>query len=188
MFFDSFVNGGIPIEEVIQDVYGKIVVVFVLDNFIAALPEKYCCRLCNGIQLGNSIFLISSSAANSFILEDDKEAACNCFLGTNLTNKIGIVLLEYTASLVSFICNFLLDLVKMSVYVRFLGEYLELNFRGADLEVGHKGVDDIPLFTGTAEKEVDWGHLDDFDKSMITGVNDPVAYIFDGKILRYGIL
>ena len=139
------------------------------------------------MQGGNGISFLITTAAVLLILKDDEEPAGGGFPGTDLGDQVQIVLLQHAAVRVCLLIHFLADDIRMLVKVCPLGKNLELDLHGADLQVADKGVDDIPLLTGAAQKKIDGNHFDDLQITVVLGVDNTIFNFGNGQILGSGI-
>ena len=78
--------------------------------------------------------------------------------------------------------QFLAHRFNVPVDVRPSGQGLKLAFDRGDFQIGHKGIDDVALLSGAAEKKIDGDDLDQLDVPVVSGVNDAVFHLFNGDI------
>lgn len=172
----------IPAEEVVEDVNGKFIFVIRDNDFVSTLTQVVACRMDGSLQGSDGIaFFIFSGIAPGLMLEDQKKAARNRFPGTDLLNELQIVFLHQTALLVGFHFHFSAYRFHMQVDIRTAGKHLELHPDGTDLQVRNKGVNDIPLFSGTAEQKVDGDDLYDFYIAAILRIKE-ITYTWISSI------
>ena len=76
------------------------------------------------------------------------------------------------------------DGLHVTVDVRPLGQHLKLYLYGGNLEIGDEGIDDIALFPGAAEQEIDRDDLHHLDIAVVPCKDDAVVDFLNGNVLR----
>ena len=72
----------------------------------------------------------------------------------------------------------------MPVDVRFFGQHLHLHLYRTDFQIVDIGIQNAALFPGAAEQKVDGRHFQHLHISVVTGVDDPMFDLLDGKIVH----
>ena len=75
----------------------------------------------------------------------------------------------------------------MPVQVGPFGNDFDLHFDRADLQERDKRVDDVPLFSGAAQQEVDRYDLNDLQVAVIPCIDDAVFDLLHGQVFRHRI-
>ena len=122
-----------------------------------------------------------------FILKNQEETACDRLMGADLLHKVQVILLHQPALLVFFLGHLTAHSVQMPVNIRAASQNLDLQLDGRDLQIGYKGIDDVPLLPGAAQHKVDGNDLYNLHKTMIFGINNAVCDLLNGKIVRHRI-
>ena len=117
------------------------------------------------------------------MFKNEKEPPRKSFSGAQLADEPQIVLLKFTAVRVGFLRQFSPHRLHMAVDVCTFCQYLKLYLHRRNFQVADKRVDDIPLFLGTAEEEVDRNDLQYFDIAAIPGIDDSVLNLFHRNIV-----
>ena len=124
----------ISAQQIVEDIYGKFVLVFVGNDLVTALTQVIGCRVDSTLEgLDCLIFLFGTPCVvPGLILEDQEEASCNRLMGADLLNKVQVVLLHQAALLIVLLCHFSTHCVQVAVDVGAPGKHFNLQFDRTD--------------------------------------------------------
>ena len=181
---ERFVDAGGAVEEHIQHLGGKRVLILWLHNGVAALHEISLGILYRRLDHAVNIRIALAAAAlarRGLVLEDKEKAPRQRFLVANILYEPQVFLPKLTALLVFFPREFFPHHGHMLIGIRFAAHRLELQLHGADLQPGRKRGDDIVLLLAAAKQKIDGQYLDDLHIAVVGGFDDPVADLPDGQ-------
>ena len=144
-------------EESVEHFGSGFVLVLMLDDAVAALPEIVCRRPCRRLKRGNGVRFLTLflRAGERFILHDEKKSSSNGFSGAELFQKLQIVLLLHPAAFVRLLRHLPAHGFNVPVHIRALGDDLDLQLDRRDFEITDERIHNIPLLSCAAEQKVD---------------------------------
>ena len=124
----------ISAQQIIENIYGKFVLIFVDNDLVAALTQVIGCRVDSTLErLDCLIFLFGAPCVvPRLILKNQKEASCNRLMGADLLNKVQVVLLHQAALLIVLLRHFTAYCVQVAVDVGTPGKHFDLQFNRTD--------------------------------------------------------
>lgn len=102
-------------------------------------------------------------------------------------NELEVVFLHEQTLFIGLLFHLLPNGIQMAVDLCPTCQYLDLQLDGADFQVGHKGIDDVPLFLGAAQHKIDGYYLDDLDIAVVLRVDDAVFNFGNRQIICYRV-
>ncbi len=132
---EGFCGALIPAQEIIENIYGKLVFVIRQNHFIPALAEIIGCGMDGGLQRTDGLpFLVCAPCVPpGFIFKDQEEPACDRFTGTDLLDELQVIFLHEQALFIGFLRHLPAYCVHVAPDICPAGQYLELELYGAYL-------------------------------------------------------
>ncbi len=188
-FRQGFSRALIPAEQVIEHIHGELILVFRHNDLIPALAQVVGRRMDCTLQECGSLPLIigASGVPPGLILKDQEKPACDRLVGADLLHEPQVVLLHEPALFVGLPFHFLLHRVHVPPDVRPARQDLELQPDRAHLQVGHKRINDVPLFPCAPQEEIDGHDLHDLDITAVFCINDAACNSGNRQVIRHGI-
>ena len=123
----------IPAQEVIEHVYGELVLVVWQHHFIPALAQVIRGRVDGGLQGADGLpFLVRAPCAiPGLVFKDQKETARDSLAGTDLLDELQVILLHEPALSVGLLGHLPAHRVHVAPDIRTAGQHLELELYGA---------------------------------------------------------
>ena len=118
----------ISAEQIVEDIYRKLIPVFRNDDLVTALTEvvgsSVDCTL-QGIDC-LAFFIRALGVAPRLIFKNQEEAPGNCLTGTDLLNELEVVFLHEQALFIGFLFHLLPNGIQMAVDLCPACQYLDL--------------------------------------------------------------
>ena len=124
----------LPVEQVVKHLGDELVLIVMLDNIVAALPQVGTKVAGGGLQHRDNLGIGGIALVHrTFVLEDDEEAAADGVPGTEAGDKADVILMVRDNSRV-FLAGFILpQLGQVGVDGGFLRHTFDLEFDRRDL-------------------------------------------------------
>ena len=182
-------RGGVAAQQMVEGIDHKLIVVFRDQHLIAALLEIIDCGAGCRLQGSNGLrfLVIPFPGCPCLIFKYHEEPARGGFPCTDPVNERQVVLLQQAAVFIGFLRHLLLHDLSVPVQVGTLGNDLDLHFDRADLQKRNKRIDDVSLFSGTAQQEVDGHDLNDLQVTVIPCVDDAVFNLLHRQVFCHWI-
>ena len=141
----------------IEHFSGSFVLIFMLDDAVATLPEIICRRPRRCLKSRNSVRFLSIllRAGQRFIFHDEKESPRDGFSGAELFEQLQIVLLLHPAAFVRFLRHLPAHGFYVPIHIRTFRDNLDLQLDRRNFEIADERIHDIPLLSCAAEQKVD---------------------------------
>ncbi len=179
----------IPAEQVIEHVHGELILIFRHKDLIPALAQVIGRRMDCPLQKCGSLSRIvgASGIHPGLIFKDQEKPARDRLMGADLLHEPQVILLHEPALFIGLPCHFLLYRVHVPPDVRLARQNLELQPDRAHFQVGHKGINDVPLFPCAPQEKIDGHDLHDLDIAVVFCINDTACNSGDRQVIRHRI-